>query len=366
MVGFLIQLILNPPPPQDASRSSILTAMNDSAAPTPLANVTNVPYLFTEVLTAVISVVGNTLICMAIINDRRLRTVTNNFLLSLATADILVGAVAIPCAIMLDLGVARCSLYSCLLMLCNLMTFSLASIFGLLAVAVERYISILCPFHYRALVTPRSSVIVIICTWMLALFTGLMPLMGWRKPFPPESDCLFNSLISESYMVYLIFFGCVIPPLLAMLVLYARIFLEIRKQIRQIAEWAVDMSRRRRRRRIVVREFRMATSLFLIVFCFVLCWFPIHILNVIRLFCPQCVVSTDLVLSAVILSHANSAINPVIYVFRMRTFRRAIEATLSCSCSSSSVGSVTGSSLPKAAQEQRGDCGFRDVPLPGT
>ncbi|XP_056396627.1 adenosine receptor A1-like isoform X2 [Hyla sarda] len=372
MVGFLIQLILNPPTPQDDSPFSILSTMNfspavsGSASSAPLVTKTNIPYLLTEVLTAVISVVGNTLICLAIINDRRLRTVTNNFLLSLATADILVGAVAIPCAIMLDLGVSNCSLYSCLLMLCNLMTFSLASIFGLLAVAVERYISILRPFHYRALVTPRSSVIVIICTWMLAALAGLMPLMGWRQPFPPERECLFSSLISESYMVYLIFFGCVVSPLITMLVLYARIFLEIRRQIRQIAEWAVDMSRRRRRRRVLVREFRMATSLFLVVFCFVVCWFPIHILNVIRLFCPQCVVPTDLVLSAVILSHANSAINPIIYVFRMRTFRRAIEATLSCSCGFGAVGSVTASSMGKAAHEQRGEGNLRDIPLPGT
>ncbi|CAJ0967259.1 unnamed protein product [Ranitomeya imitator] len=151
-----------------------------------------------------------------------------------------------------------------------------------------------------------------------------------------------------------------------MLVLYARIFLEIRRQIRQIAEWAVDVSRRRRRRRIVVREFRMATSLFIVVFCFVVCWFPIHILNVVRLFCPQCLVPTDLVLTAVILSHANSAINPIIYVFRMRTFRRAIEATLSCSCGTSAVGSVTATSLAKAAHEQRGGGQIRDVPLPGT
>lgn len=342
--------------------SSIPQTGSDSP---PLVSVTNIPYLVTEVLTAVVSVVGNILICLAVFNDRRLRTVTNNFILSLATADILVGAVAIPCAILLDLGVARCSLYSCLLMLCNLMTFSLASIFGLLAVAVERYISILCPFRYRALVTPRASILVIICTWILAAVAGLMPFMGWRKPFPPESECLFSSLISESYMVYLIFFGCVLSPLVAMLVLYARIFLEIRRQIRQIAEWEVDISRRHRKRRIVVREFRMASSLFLVVFCFVLCWFPIHILNSIRLFCPKCQVNEDLVLTAVILSHANSAINPIIYVFRMRTFRRAVEATLSCYCITGNVGSVTGSSQAKGTQEQRGDGTTRDGPLPG-
>ncbi|KAM4642132.1 adenosine receptor A1-like [Discoglossus pictus] len=332
---------------------------------TPEIVLTNIPYLVTEVVTAVLSVIGNLLICLAVLNDRRLRTVTNYFLLSLATADILVGAVAIPCAILLDLGVARCGLYACLLMLCNLMTFSLASIFGLLAVAVERYISILCPFHYRSLVTPRASILVILATWLLAAIAGLMPMMGWRNSFPPNSECLISRLISGSYMVYLIFFGCVLPPLIAMLVLYVRIFIEIRRQIRQIAEWEVDMTRRRRRRRVAFREMRMATSLFMLVFCFVLCWFPIHILNVVKLFCPDCAIPADLVLSAIILSHANSALNPIIYVFRMRSFRRALEATVSCMCTTGAVSSMATSSLAMPIQGQRGEGKVRDGPLPG-
>ncbi|CAH2314745.1 adenosine receptor A1-like [Pelobates cultripes] len=327
--------------------------------------VRNIPYLVTEILTAVFSVVGNTLICLAVVSDRRLRTVTNYFLLSLATADIFVGAVAIPCAILLDLGVSRCSLYACLLMLCNLMTFCMASIFGLLAVAVERYISIMRPFHYRVLVTPRAAMLVILGTWISAAFTGLIPIMGWHKPFPPGTECLFNTLISEAYMVYVIFLGCVVPPLVAMLILYARIFLEIRRQIRQISEWEVDVSRRRRRKRIVARELRMATSLFIVVFCFVFCWFPIHLLNLINLACPSCMVPREVILCAVILSHVNSALNPIIYVFRMKSFRRAIEATLPCFCAKGSVGSVMASSLAKAAQGQGEECSIRRVPLPG-
>ncbi|KAM4696142.1 adenosine receptor A1-like [Rhinophrynus dorsalis] len=332
---------------------------------TPKVAITNIPYLLSEVLTAVLSVVGNILICLAVLNDRRLRTVTNYFLLSLAIADILVGAVAIPCAIVLDIGVTRCNLYCCLFMSCNLMTFSLASIFGLLAVAVERYISILCPFHYRAFVTPRISLVVILGTWLLAAFTGMMPLMGWRKPYPPNSECLFGTLISESYMVYLIFFGCVLPPLVVMLFFYARIFLEIRRQIRQIAEWEVEVSRSKRRRRIVLKELRMATSLFIVVFCFVLCWFPIHLLNAIRLFCPNCDVPAEVILTAIILSHANSAINPIIYVFRLSSFRQAVESTLSCSCATGSVGNVTDSTHAKPAEGQEEDVNIRNGPLPG-
>ncbi|XP_053330044.1 adenosine receptor A1-like [Spea bombifrons] len=361
--------ILGPANLKDVTRTLRPLSMNSSSSPeaglsAPQVATTNIPYLVSEVLTAVLSVVGNTLICLAVFSDRRLRTVTNYFLLSLATADILVGAVAIPCAILLDLGITRCSLYTCLLMLCNLMTFSQASIFGLLAVAVERYICILCPFHYRALVTPKASFLIILGTWLLAALTGLMPLMGWHKPFPPDGECFFSTLMSDSYMVYVIFFGCVIPPLGAMLVLYVRIFMEIRKQIRQIAEWEVDISRRSRRRRVVVRELRMATSLFIVVFCFVLCWFPIHLLNVVRLYCPTCMVPAELILSAVILSHANSAINPIIYVFRIRAFRKAIETTLQCFCASGAVGSITGSSLAKAVQGQE-EGNTKDRPLPG-
>uniref|UniRef100_A0A8C3RSF1 G-protein coupled receptors family 1 profile domain-containing protein n=1 Tax=Chelydra serpentina TaxID=8475 RepID=A0A8C3RSF1_CHESE len=281
--------------------------------------------------TAVLSVAGNLFICAVILRDRKLRAVvTNHFLVSLAAADVLVGAVAIPCAQMADAGLPRGRPTLCLLMLCTLLIFTQASVFGLLAIAVERYISILKPFQYPSLLSPQNSLLAIVSSWVLATFIGALPLMGWHKPFLPDGPCNFNAFIEDTYEVYFNFVACMLVPLIIMLVLYGRIFLEAKRQIRKVAEREVDVSRQARRRRVLRKELRLATSLFIVLFCFALCWLPLHIIDTLRLVCPGCPVPGPLVLATVVLSHANSAVNPVVYVFRMRSFRQAFTAAFSC------------------------------------
>lgn len=51
----------------------------------------------------VITIIGNTLVIIAVITTRRLRTVTNCFVMSLAVADLLVGIFVMPPAVALDL-----------------------------------------------------------------------------------------------------------------------------------------------------------------------------------------------------------------------------------------------------------------------
>lgn len=72
------------------------------------------------------------------------------------------------------------------------------------------------------------------------------------------------------------------------------------------------------------QELRKATSLLLVLFLFVVCWMPIHVINSILLLCPQCNVPMSLTLAAIMLSHANSALNPFVYTYRMRLFRHTL------------------------------------------
>nr|XP_032653892.1 adenosine receptor A1-like [Chelonoidis abingdonii] len=326
----------------------------------------DVPYFLTETITAVLSVLGNLFICTVILRDRKLRAVvTNHFLVSLAAADILVGAVAIPCAQMADAGLPRGQPTLCLLMLCTLLIFTQASIFGLLAIAVERYISILKPFQYPSLMSPQNSLLVILSSWVLATFIGLLPLMGWHKPFPPDGQCTFNAFIEGTYEVYFNFVTCMLVPLATMLVLYSRIFLEAKRQIRKVAEREVDVSRHARRRRVLHKELRLATSLFIVLFCFALCWLPLNVINTLQLVCPSCPVPSPLTLATIVLSHANSAINPVVYVFRMRSFRQAFTAAFSCAwhpLPASAQGKFCTSGLTQSNQLELAS---RNSPLPG-
>ncbi|XP_064811621.1 adenosine receptor A2a-like [Oncorhynchus masou masou] len=283
------------------------------------------PYIAAELLIALLAIAGNFLVCLAVNRNRKLRTVTNFFLVSLSVADIFVGVLAIPCAVLTDLGQPRHNLPLCLLLLSVLIVLTQSSILSLLAVAAERYVAILLPLQYQRIVSPRNARLALILTWCLALLSGSIPLMGWHESLPPSGACLFPCVVNLSYMVYFNFLGCVLVPLVVMFIIYGRIFLTVRQQLRRIAAGRGPASEYKRAVRMR-REVRKATSLFLVLFLFMLCWLPLHFLNCVTLMCPRCHVPLPLTLAAILLSHANSALNPLLYAYRMRSFRHTLRA----------------------------------------
>ncbi|XP_039873783.1 adenosine receptor A1-like [Simochromis diagramma] len=317
---------------QNFSSASISNA-SYSASPPPedLVISPNVTYMAAELVIAFFSTTGNLLVCVAVGLNRKLRTVTNYFLVSLAVADICVGAIAIPCAILTDIGMPRHNLYLCLLMLSVLIMFTQSSIFSLLAVAVERYIAIFMPFRYQVLMTPRNAVLVILTTWILAFLIGLVPLMGWHKTPPDTGYCFFVLVVDMTYMVYFNFFACVLTPLVIMFLIYAQIFVTVKQQVRRItSEQSGRGDGQIRTAASMRREMKTATSLFLVLFLFTVCWIPLHIINCFLLLCPRCYVPLELLLTAIILSHANSAVNPFLYAYTMTAFRDTFKAIFMC------------------------------------
>uniref|UniRef100_A0A672YTE1 G-protein coupled receptors family 1 profile domain-containing protein n=1 Tax=Sphaeramia orbicularis TaxID=375764 RepID=A0A672YTE1_9TELE len=273
------------------------TNYSSSTSPPPAVLVVspNMAYMAAELIIAFLSTVGNVLVCVAVGINRKLRTVTNYFLVSLAVADICVGTIAIPCAILTDIGLPHHNLHLCLLMLSVLIMFTQNSIFSLLAVAVERYLAIFMPFRYQMLMTPRNAVLVILAKWLLAITIGLVPLM------------------------------------VIMSIIYARIFYTVKQQVRRIAfEQGAKGEAQMRAAANIRREMKMAVSLFLVLFLFAVCWIPLHVINCFLLMCPRCYVPFELLLTAIILSHANSAVNPFLYAYTMTTFRDTFKAIFLC------------------------------------
>uniref|UniRef100_A0A8C4R8H4 Adenosine receptor B1a n=1 Tax=Eptatretus burgeri TaxID=7764 RepID=A0A8C4R8H4_EPTBU len=280
----------------------------------------NVAYTIAEVVISVLSIVGNGLVCIAVMRTRHLQTITNYFIVSLAVADICVGIVAIPSAILEEFGLPRHNFHLCVLMLSSIVVFTESSVLSLLAVAVERYLAIFSPLRYQALMTHRNALITILIAWIFSIVIGLVPTMGWHLPPPKNGNCFFILVVNMSYNVNFIFFGCFLPPLLFMFFIYTHIFLEVRRQLRKIATEG-DLTK---------KEIKTATSLFLVLFIFCLCWLPLHIINIIFLHCPSCYMPFPLVSASIILSHINSAVNPIFYSFRMRSFRRAFLNIILC------------------------------------
>uniref|UniRef100_A0A667ZYE4 Adenosine receptor B1a n=1 Tax=Myripristis murdjan TaxID=586833 RepID=A0A667ZYE4_9TELE len=182
-----------------------------------------------------------------------------------------------------------------------------------------------------ALMTPRNALLIIVGMWLLAFLIGLVPLMGWHKPPPDSGYCFFVFVVDMNYMVFFNFFACVLTPLVVMFLIYAQIFATVKRQMRRIAAEHGGVGEGQTRAAANVRrEIKTATSLFLVLFLFTVCWIPLHIINCFLLLCPHCSVPLELLLAAIILSHANSAVNPFLYAYTMSTFRDTFKAIFLC------------------------------------
>lgn len=73
------------------------------------------------------------------------------------------------------------------------------------------------------------------------------------------------------------------------------------------------------------REVKAAQNLSRIVAFFIICWFPLYTINFIVAFCPNCQFSEFFLNFCIILSHVNSAGNPLLYAYHLKDFRAALK-----------------------------------------
>jgi len=78
------------------------------------------------------------------------------------------------------------------------------------------------------------------------------------------------------------------------------------------------------------REVKATQNLSIIVLFFIVCWIPLYTINCVQAFCPDCNIPLELTNFCIILSHANSALNPLLYAYHLRDFRAALKSLLCC------------------------------------
>lgn len=203
--------------------------------------------------------------------------------------------------------------------------------------------------------TGKTAREIIAILWLLSFTIGLIPFFGWnRKHHGCRNNrssevnattaglteglrggdllqsckllCYFESVVNMEYMVYFNFFICVLPPLLIMLGIYLKIFTVARKQLIQIELKSVGNGDSHHG--LLQKEIRAAKSLSIIVGLFAICWLPVHILNCLTLFYTELEKPEIVMYIAIIMSHANSAVNPIIYAYRIQDFRNTFRKIL--------------------------------------
>ncbi|XP_038104275.1 probable glycoprotein hormone G-protein coupled receptor [Culex quinquefasciatus] len=317
----------------------------------------DVTYAVFEGLVALMAVIGNAMVIVVFKRERRLRRRTNFYIVSLAVADFLVGLLGVPFAVLSSVGLPR-NLHACLFTISLLIVLCTISIFCLVAVSVDRYWAILHPMAYSRNVRTKTAIVIISLCWLAGSIIGFLPLFGWHEK-PQIDTCLFTKVMDYDYLVFL-YFATIITPALIMLGFYAHIYRVIVKQLRQIVTMnpsgglSSSSSESRRpsessRIRISTtpsgrpgkhghgggtmlrvlgaaqkREVKATQNLSIIVLFFMICWIPLYTINCIVAFCRDCQIPPTLMLFCIILSHLNSAVNPLLYAYHLKDFRAAL------------------------------------------
>ncbi|XP_029024148.1 neuropeptide Y receptor type 2 isoform X2 [Betta splendens] len=188
-----------------------------------------------------LSVLGNSLIIAVLVRNRRMRTVTNLFLLSLAVSDLMVSLVCIPFTLIPNLmrdfifgtGICKLVMY--------FMGVSVSvSTFNLVAISLERYSAICNPLTSRTWQTKSHAAKVITATWAASFILMLpYPISSALKPFTRLNNstghmCRLvwpNDTIQQSWYVSLLLLLFLIPGIV-MMTAYGLISLELYRGIK--------------------------------------------------------------------------------------------------------------------------------------
>jgi hypothetical protein len=156
-----------------------------------------VPYVFLvllSTLSCLLAVVGNTSILWAIYKNRSLQNVSNNFVASLCSSDLIAGLLVNPLSIAMvtllryEMEHERLESFVHFFLGVVLITTTLT----LSTVSVDRYIAIVFPLRYKYLVTHRMSVRMVASTWIFAVLVASPRLILLREE---AEQIIFASIV---------------------------------------------------------------------------------------------------------------------------------------------------------------------------
>ncbi|KAL0616358.1 Neuropeptide FF receptor 1 [Plecturocebus cupreus] len=297
-------------------------------------------FIVAYVLIFLLCMVGNALVCFIVLKNRHMRTVTNMFILNLAVSDLLVGIFCMPTTLVDNLITgwpfdnATCKMSG----LVQGMSVS-ASVFTLVAIAVERFRCIVHPFREK--LTLRKALVTIAVIWAVALL--IMCPSAVTLTVTREEHHFMVDARNRSYPLYscweawpekgmrrvyttVLFSHIYLAPLALIVVLYARIARKICQAPgpARRGEEAADGRAARRRARVV-------HMLVMVALFFALSWLPLWSLLLLidygQLSAPQLHLVTVYAFPfAHWLAFFNSSANPIIYGYFNENFRRGFQA----------------------------------------
>ena len=272
--------------------------------------------------------VGNFLTLLVMMLNRRMRTIANMFVVSLAVSDLLLGVfLAAPLGIPTfvtshwQFNDTTCQFQGYLASaLCS------ASIHTLVLMAVNRYYRIVKPTKYRHYFTKKKTLIMILVTWFYSICAPLIyVLLGNKMFFHPSKFSCFIPIKNSAFLAYgfPLYIGitiCVISYC------YFRIFTTVRHHNSNFHHPGNPIST------VNVEEVKVARTILVIVVFFNLCWIPILTIDFLDTIFQRWIFPPEAYMAYTFLATISSALNPFIYGVLNKSFRKNYLKVLRCKC----------------------------------
>ena len=270
--------------------------------------------------------IGNFLTLLIIVLNKRMRTITNMFVASLAISDFFMGAFT-ACPICLTVLVTSEWPFSgaaCQYQGYTAVTLAVASVQTLALMALNRFFRIVKPSKYRQYFTQKKSMIMILVSWLYSMCAPLpYMLSGNQMVFHPSKFFCYLQVDSGAFTAFLVTLYVGFPTCI-IFYCYLRIFKTVRSHNNNF-QAAGDATNA-----VHVREIKVARTLFVIVVFFNLCWTPILLIDLVDTIRESWVFPREAYVAYTFLATFSSALNPVIYGVLNDTFQNEYVKILSC------------------------------------
>ncbi|GAB1863173.1 Gustatory receptor trehalose 1 [Camponotus japonicus] len=296
------------------------------------------------IIFSIIGVLGNLVTVIALLKYSRLRRhATTAFVICLSISDLIFSAVNLPLTASRYLneawvlGETLCKIFP-LFFYGNVAV----SLLSMVAITINRYVLISQSDIYNQLYTSRGITLMLIAIWTLSFLMLLPPLLGIWGTLGLDSatfSCTILKKNGSSPKKFLFVLGFVVPCVVIS-VSYLCIYWRVRSSRKNLEAHATDRHAGRRGGGFQRREDSRVTRLMLIIFlCFLMCFMPLMLVNVIDEKMKIPIVHVV----ASVLAWASAVINPFIYAGTNRLYREAYKQVL---CPASSRTPMIGPPLP--------------------
>ena len=284
------------------------------------------------VVLIILSLTGNSFVCLAVYRNRRLRTITNLYVLALALADMTVAIFVFPFSAAASAARRWPFSYN----LCQFSGFvsyywGAVSIFILALTAINRYFCIVKPNNYQTLFTKKRTIASLIMVWIILLLLGLLVTFEAPVVFQWHPDNLYCREVLphnvSQTILYVVLVGFFIAlPVFCIVLGYARVFYALRQHNIVVAPSLQSGSSNEKRR---AEEVRTCRILFAAVVGVCASWLPTIIMLILEYGFESPLPST-VALLRVLFAAFSAWINPVIYGVMNRAMRKEFLKILFC------------------------------------